>query len=491
MLENYISETAKNLGETRDLLKQYGDTLAERWSKYHPRKRADILRKAIPDIYSSKWLEAYCLFDEESDRVAAVHRPHLRYKWRKGWLLPYINVETMSQDEKKLLLLLFVRTNNEPQEFLAYDFERTKMAFKDHHVTIMYNHHCVLMCEEAGRVGELTPWNGDRVHRGDIVGFPRAQLAFEVACGLSVFLRGVAKIVLAKGPGDDEPRGCVNLDAIAAKSLAGTSGGRPFFNERPFSEPQQSDISLLKPLLQSMRQSACDELWLMQTDPLYFHDKLANFEPSLYYRKSSEEGKIEDLPRSVFDIVGRIELALVVERRSTPCLDTIEKLSGSVKRGQPLPQMYDEALGRLQSTLKEYYSSYLCSLQDLTIQMPDFQDYFHWVADNGFRLKPLTDDVFRKDRLFWNTHKLITSANELNPSQDQSFHLQYIDDLLLSSPKESNRIDQGLYDHFSHMLAIDEARNVVASHLPHGSGLGRDLENDRLNVPGDMIDSLT
>ncbi|TKA71731.1 hypothetical protein B0A55_08531 [Friedmanniomyces simplex] len=38
------------------------------------------------------------------------------------------------------------------------------------------------------------------------------------------------------------------------------------------------------------------------------------------------------------------------------------------------------------------------------------------------------------------------------------------------------------------MLAIDEARNVVASHLPHGSGLGRDLENDRLNVPGDMID---
>ncbi|KAK0874958.1 hypothetical protein LTR87_011215 [Friedmanniomyces endolithicus] len=482
MIAEYISTTERNLVETRELLLKYGDILARRWLKYDPTRRGNVLRTAMPDMYGGEWLEAYCLFDEEADRMAVGDRPHLDYKWRKGWLLPYINVTVMSRDAHKLLVLLFLRTNRHSNDFLAYDVERTTTAFRDHHVKLCYNHHCVVVCNEAGRVGALTPWTTDGVHRGDIVGFPRAKLGFEAARDLSVFLRDITKTILECVPSDAR-QGSLELNGHAEKYMAAVSrNGGLAFNDRPFSKPGSFDLPRLRHLLQSLPGAAVDKLRLMQTDMLFFREKVAEMRSSQHHRKLSEEAQYKDLLRSFIYVVGHVEIAAHVVSFSIGFLDGMEQnrqAGGNVTRGQPLPESYNLALRCVRLLLSGYYRTYREGL-------PALLDHCDDLKHKTKRTKQTPYESFRGDRLVWNLSRLCTRA--IDVSQVQSFHLGYIDALLASSEEQKNRIDKVLRDHLSEMLVIDEALTMVANHLPHSDSTLEIATIQQWPVPAHMID---
>ncbi|KAK0932549.1 hypothetical protein LTR29_015877 [Friedmanniomyces endolithicus] len=459
MIVDYINKTIRNLDEARELLLKYGDTFARRWLKYDPTRRGKILRTAMPDMYGSEWLEAFYLFDEEADRMAVGDRPHLDFKWRKGWLLPYVNVDVMSRDAQKLLVLLFLRTNRHPNDFLAYDVERTRTAFRDHHVRICYNHHCVVMCKEAGQVGALTPWVMDRVHRGDIVGFPRAKLGFEAGYEMSIFLRNITIIILKDIPSDVH-RGFLELNGHAEKYLnAGASRKSDLaYNERPFSRPASFDLSRLRNLLQSLPGAAVDTLRLLQTDTSYFREKVVEIQTSQYHRRLSEEDKMKNLLGGFVYIVGRVEIAAVIEDAVTEPLAALKAHGKDITRGQALREPYNSALGIVAQALQAYYRTYQKGLPALLV-------HCDLLKHKKKHTKQTSYESFRGDRLVWNLDRLCTKAVDV--SQVQSFHLHYINAILTSSEEQKKRIDKVLCDHFSEMLMIDEAINMVANHLPH------------------------
>ncbi|KAK0904020.1 hypothetical protein LTR02_007242 [Friedmanniomyces endolithicus] len=457
MIADYISTTERNLAETRELLLEYGDILARRWLKYDPTRRKTVLRTAMPDMFAMEWLGAYYLFDEEGDKLATGDRANLDYKWRKGWLLPYVNVEVMSRDAQKLLVLLFLRTNRDPNDFLAYDIERTKTAFRDHHVKICYNHHCVVVCNEAGQVGALTPWSRDGVHRGDIVGFPRANLGFEAARDLSVFLRNITKTILENVP-PEARHGCLELDGHAEKYMAAVSvNGGLAYVDRPFFKPESFDLSRLRHLLQSLPGAAVDKLKLMQTDILFFREKLAEIRSSRYHRKLSEEAQTKDLLRSVIYVVGHVEVATIVVNTSFALLVKMVRDARNVTRGQPLPEVYDLALGCVEQLLSGYYRIYREGL-------PALLDHCDDLKHKTKHTKQTPYESFRGNPLVWNLTRLCTRA--IDVSQVQSFHLGYIDALLASSEEQRERIDKALCEHLSEMLVVDEALTMVTDHLP-------------------------
>ncbi|KAK4904697.1 hypothetical protein LTR49_025900 [Elasticomyces elasticus] len=158
---NDVAVTDLNLAKLRQMITEHGDTVAVRWQKRSKTKPSDLVRAAMPDICPSKWLEAI------ADKQISP---------RKCWLLPYLDVENICEKDR-LVQLILARVRSDAKQHLAYDLERTDMAFERWHVKILFNAHAVTMCEEAGPIAELWQYDHEQVHRGDTVGFPRAQLA--------------------------------------------------------------------------------------------------------------------------------------------------------------------------------------------------------------------------------------------------------------------------------------------------------------------------
>ncbi|KAK3620418.1 hypothetical protein LTR56_017844 [Elasticomyces elasticus] len=471
VIKGHITDITTKLTETQTLLHQHGDTIKKRFEKRTPQKRAELIRAAMPDMYPSKWLEAYYVFDEHKEGDAGSQHRHLAgVSRRKCWLLPYLNIETLSNEPTKLLVLLHLRATHTFEQFLPYDVERTKMAFEDYHVKTIYNPHAVVMCREAGTVGQLTQWDRAGAHRGDIVGFPRAQLAFEAANELATFLRNFIHVTLAIGPCDN-PAGSVKLYATVEESLSASSHGRSSYNERAFSRPPTAaDFTHFKTNINSMIKSTYDELWLLQTDPMFFRDRMATIEASGYHRGLTGNEKAKNILCSIRQTVARVELAIHVEaclKTALASLDTY--LSHEVQRGRPLPQHYDESLG------------YADTLMYFVAQTGSFDEHFTW-SEGRHVCVPGEGDLQAKDVLYWNFGQISFPAEFTAFALDRSFHLHYIEHLL-QSPKQRGLVDQALYEHYSHMLAIDEAENVLASYLPRGTGAGRDPEFEESMYP--------
>ncbi|KAK3615327.1 hypothetical protein LTR22_027480 [Elasticomyces elasticus] len=147
IIYNDVAVTELNLAKLRQMITEHGDTVAKRWQKRSKTKPSD-------------------LETTEQKQISP----------RKCWLLPHLDVENFCEKDR-LVQLILARVRSDAKQHLAYDLERTDMAFERWHVKILFNAHAVTMCEEAGPIAELWQYDHEQVHRGDTVGFPRAQLA--------------------------------------------------------------------------------------------------------------------------------------------------------------------------------------------------------------------------------------------------------------------------------------------------------------------------
>ncbi|KAK5675120.1 hypothetical protein LTS10_012194 [Elasticomyces elasticus] len=466
-----IAATEANLAKLRQMIAEHGDTVAKRWQKRTKVKRADLVRAAMPDIYPSKWIEAIgnkeSLFDGRvavTDLTKPLH--HQGISPRKCWLLPYLNVESICEKDR-LLQLIVARTRCDAEQHLVYDLERTDMAFEHWHVKIVFNANTVVMCHEAGHVGELTPYDAERIHRGDIVGFPRAQLAFEAQRILSSFLSEMVSNLLAPGLCDPPP-GFGKLEEIVTVASKTSVNSCSSYSVRAFAEPLPCDFTRLQEALQPLINAAKDDVWLMQTDVMYFRDKLSITEAAARYHKKSESMRNEHRLRGVVEVVDSALLALKVEATAIECLKFIRNCP-TMPRGRALSESYKQVFGLLNSVLSGYYSAYQNGLMLLINRTPTFQE--HIVLRNGKfdDTLPSIDQYYNKDRLYWSFVQLSHFSGIESCPLDHSFHLHYIEELLCSS-KERDRIDQSFYDYFSRMLAINEALSQLKRHLPYGDG---------------------
>ncbi|KAK5694003.1 hypothetical protein LTR97_009621 [Elasticomyces elasticus] len=342
------------------------------------------------------------------------------------------------------------------------------------------------MCEEAGNIGDLVQYDADMVHRGDVVGFPRAQLAFEAQKILYTFLTEAVKQLLAGGLCDPPP-GSLALETAVAEASTISVKGRSSYNVRAFSKPLLCDFVELQEILQPLMKAVHDEMWLAQTDVMYFRDKLAIPEAAARFHKAPENMRKELLLRSIIEIVDDVNLALKFESRMDECMAAISEYAGSARRGRSMPDWYNQALSALQSAVSGYYSSYQNGLASLMARSTTFRHAL--VIKNGKFGARFTDkEMYGKDRLLWSFMRLCRPSSIDQDPLERSFYLHYIDDLL-QSPKERRRIDQTFYDYFSRMLALDEAVAVLKRHVPYADDGGQTSDWLNLTAIGHGLDN--
>ncbi|KAK4894063.1 hypothetical protein LTR27_007647 [Elasticomyces elasticus] len=475
IIKEHVDGITENLSAVRQCLPEHGDAFAQRWNKKSISGRAALIQQAAPDMLGADWLEVKLAFEEEYGAKTAKHGRHMQSTARRTfWLLPYLTVDMLSKDPTKLIALLNVRISESLDQLLAFDLERTTAAFNGHFVKINHNGMCVRMFDsQLGHIGDMVQFDASQVHRGDIVGFPRAELALEAAHALFKFFGRIVSKVLMNGSGP--PQGRLKMDALLVSSAQAALGARLRYNERPFAKPCEGDLFRLHDLLTSSMKAARDEVWLMQTEPMYLREKFAQIEAQQHHRRLSPASQSERILQSVLDSVSHIHLAICMDEDFAECMPALEAGSLNVKRGQPLTKEYDETLGHLYSAIEGYYSVYRNALPQLLAESQAFRPYFYWIVDPGSgRVTPqLTTSlkaIWQKDRLCW--HMLQLCTTEPQNGLDRGIHLHYIDDLLQTRGQDG-RVSQALYDHMSYMMIFDEAARELASHLPRGSGAGR------------------
>ncbi|KAK5694381.1 hypothetical protein LTR17_024862 [Elasticomyces elasticus] len=493
VIKEHVDGITKSLSAVRQRLLEHGDAFAQRWHKKSTSGRATIIQQVAPEMLVADWLEAGFAFEEEYGPKAAKHGRHMQSTARRMfWLLSYLTVDTLSKDPTKILSLLHVRTSELLEHLLVFDLERTTAAFDGCFVKINYNAMCVSMLDsEAGRIGDMVRFDASQVHRGDTVGFPRAELAFEAAHTLSKFLDKIVSKVLTNECGP--PQGRLKLDALLGKSAQASLGARLRYYERPFAKPYKGDFIRLHDLLTSGMKAARDEVWLMQTEPMYLREKFAQIETQQHYRRLSPTSQAECILQSLIDTIDHVHLATCMDEDFAECMPALEAGSLNVKRGQPLTNEYDQALGHLYSAIEGYYSVYRNALPKLLALSPAFRSYFRWTVEPcSQRMVPQLSTslktIWQKDRLCWHFLQLCTS--EPQNGLDRGIHLHFVDNLLQTCGQDG-RVSQALYDHISYMMIFDDAARELASHLPRGSGAGRqqDAEDRKPSLEAERLAS--
>ncbi|KAK3629148.1 hypothetical protein LTR22_022017 [Elasticomyces elasticus] len=493
VIEEHVDGITKSLSAVRQGLLEHGDVFAQRWNKKSTSGRATIIQQIAPDMLFADCLEAGFAFEEEYGAKTAKHGRHMQSTARRMfWLLSYLTVDTLSKDPTKILSLLHVRTSELLEHLLAFDLERATAAFDGCLVKTNYNAMCVSMFDsEAGHIGDMIRFDASQVHRGDTVGFPRAELAFEAAHTLSKFLDKIVSKVLTNECGPSQGR--LKLDALLAKSAQASLGARQRYYERPFAKLYKGDLVRLHDLLACGMKAARDEVWLMQTVPMYLREKFAQIEAQLHYRRLSPASHAECILQSLFDTIDHVHLAACMDEDFAECMPALEAGSLDVKRGQPLTNEYDQALGHLYSAIEGYYSVYRNALPKLLALSPAFRSYFRWNVEPCSRrmvpqLSTSLKTIWQKDRLCWHLLQLCTS--EPQNGLDRGLHLHFVDNLLQTCGQDG-RVSQTLYDHISYMMVFDDAARELASHLPRGSGAGRqkDAEDRKPSLEAERLAS--
>ncbi|KAK5675132.1 hypothetical protein LTS10_012206 [Elasticomyces elasticus] len=456
-IKRHLRGTTDNLRKIRKHLDSHGDTLAKRWTKYPVPKRASIIREAASDISQSDCLQeqvASAMEKQKVDGAASSLAP------RQFWLLAGLSVQILSEDPTRLLAVLLVRTQEPQEQLLILDLERTKVAFVECFVETNYNPGCVVVCPEAGHVGKRVAFESSQVHRGDTVGFPRAELAFEAGYELSAAMLAIITMVLANECGEASGRSVFN---VRAEQALATTTTRLCYDERMFTMSPPS-TGVLDRLI----------------DPAYLRHKFAEIQAKPYLQRVPRVFRDRHLVQMLIDAIGDVSRADWITERILETVEVLRSYGQGVRRGRPLPRIYDEALGKLRSLLEAYYSTYQHGLLRHMAHNSAFQSSFSWSSEEtqygmrtAIRLPTAHKPKRSEDALFWN----ILQLSDADPDEltcDRNFHLSYINELVRSE-EQRDRLDQSLLDNLSLMTTINDAINELARHLPYGSGLGRDL----------------
>ena len=214
IVQRCVQETQQNLEYVRRTLMEHGNALLKRWQKRSADKRAALLRRAMPEMQQHRFFET---------RFTNGTRPSLQVD-RKSWLLPYLSVETLSQDGTKLLALIHARSAYSPAHWIASDIDSLRAGFDLAELKVAYNPHCVVVTVDG--FGDLVQWDSVRAHTQEVVGFPRAQLAIEAQSELSRFLRNMVEVLLSDA-GGATPQGRDRWDTFTANCGVLDSDGVP------------------------------------------------------------------------------------------------------------------------------------------------------------------------------------------------------------------------------------------------------------------------
>lgn len=303
---SFCASTEENFQYLRHQCRLNGNAILKRWKKYKPEERKALILTVSPDIHPKKWIdvELYLEYISTAREIKAALDNHdtqrglelfdstegrQRRKFRDALLLPYINLEELTQDPWKALSLIYVRSTHSPAVWATYDNASLDKDWNLGSFDTTYNGGCVVM--KGSAYGKWTTWGKHSVHSGCKIGYPRAVLVLELQQKLMAFLRGLVDGVLGGITRIDIIPQSENFNNALEKGLVKNMAAgstvkyfrSPYLNQS-FSAPPAFDLDEIESIAQARLADLGDHLWLLQTDATYLRE----------YSKLLKEGGLKD-----------------------------------------------------------------------------------------------------------------------------------------------------------------------------------------------------
>lgn len=470
----------------RNALQLHGNTILGRWKKRSQEQKTVILQSALPGIETSKWPAFYHLFRFEGVKEEV--------ELRKTFLLPYLSLDDFKSNPLRFLSLLYCRTKYESEDWVLFDVRQTKMGWVNGLFAIDFCKDAVQMY--GPNYGHLVPWEKNKAHRWEIMGYPRAQLVIEAQSTLMSFLRSTVEKL---------------LENVTGNSLSSTwqmlvnSGFRKSSEEETwtmlsnlaFLGPPEFSPDRLLDIAVARSANAEDHLWLLQTNGSYMWSEIRYFRQSrlanAIVRRIGETrasdwvgSKLSQLPmKRIYEWRSIVEECQHIKKQYQRFFDNIHPVS-------VIPVRYGEALGSLELLLINILLVRVQELRELLPWLRGFEDNYdkpEWSSESGgFGTHPkpgISRHWFNVDPLWWCLSQLTSDPENLY-SIDSAMLFGFLDNLLGTKNQnvDHTRVDQRLLDELSDLGAIWELLRAVRDHRPVFEPIGMDKA---IEVGGDRV----
>ncbi|KAI9704318.1 MAG: hypothetical protein M1836_007179 [Candelina mexicana] len=480
LARSYTESIMKDSAVLRQLIGTYGNRFVKWWRRWTVTERKGILLRVRPKMYA----HPHPHIDLGFRNSLTVRRGA-----RSAYLLPYINLESLSSGYSRLVCVMHNRAKHGPEEWVLFDNETLCKAWWMKGFEELYAEGCIIMYGAA--YGRWIPWDEKSVHRGDAFGAPRAMLILEAQAELMKFLREIFSLAVADAdiPYADSELAKESMKTQSRWYQAVTAGIKakheqqwiPFTEtliNQPFLGPPVFDIDVLTDIAETRAANAQDRLWLLRTEPSHF------FENATYIRDH-----ISTLPETeLYDIIANqlfqdpMLNALGWRWILTACQHVkVEyiKHRHHIGIGSNLPQQYGEAMSALQTILVLYTEIWTQKLGVLLCMMPEFQTpHKVWTVGEGkFEMVSIAKegklrrDLYSTDRILWCLVQLCKGKLYGEAAQTSMFDypdvLSLLDSYLVQcSHAEAARLDQTCYSIISDMAAAYQMLNMLGLHRP-------------------------
>ncbi|KAL8945974.1 MAG: hypothetical protein Q9222_007569 [Ikaeria aurantiellina] len=461
-------------------LRPHAEVIQKRWIKKSNTKKRAFIKHLRPEMHESQ--NAFLDIHMTKARDALSTR-----RYGDAFLLPYLTMETLCTDSSRMLRVLHHRTAHTPEAWVPFDNRQILAGWLAGTFEERFNAESIVMFGKA--YGKWMPFDKKAVHSGDAYGTPRALLILEAQATLATFLRDSTISILS----DIDQLTIEEISQHFIKSHQRDASrkqenpswmqyGMTYYKE-PFSSPPVFNLHTIDQLLEIVsdkQAEAHDHLWLLQTDPAYFHDFASYWNE---YSVGNIAGSKMSKDEKLHALEGR-----VLQYSATQALDwnqLAEELQyvrqeyrahhKKIRCGCPLPESYDRALGALQLLVINRLIHKCHHVGELAFASPAWRSMYKinpaFGRDNiGFRMK--NGGPFKSREIYKCDHiRLCLVALGQRPestgSMDIALGLKSLDLYLAQFSKtEASKIGSITYRYVTDTAAMDRILAALRTHRP-------------------------
>ncbi|KAK3115233.1 hypothetical protein LTR53_005644 [Teratosphaeriaceae sp. CCFEE 6253] len=452
-----ISRARTSFDHVAGRLETSGNTVMKRWTEMSVSKRAAILKVALPYIQNRPWAAASLLYKQADENG---------YTWKSRhaeWLLPYLDLQSLSDTPWRLLALLHHRTQHSIEEWFMLDTQQLRVPFAQGTLSLAYNPHCVVT--HGDRFGHLQQWDEAAAHRFDIVGFPRAQVTFEAQAQLGESMKMIVDLLLKI----EAPTGNSKWLSSVKSGFGQPASGKTLSGilDWPFNAPPVFDGHALLETLRLRRDTAKTQLRGVQDDP--------DLAQQLLEQATELADMIDQRPSMHQDL--RLQLMMDQLDRYTCYQRVVEDLESSMSAHEGInddssgAHHHQESLQLLGHSLRALFDYMRNELRFLATRQPAFDSHLCYCPKDFFLPHTRQEDtmLYVEDPIFWAIDQLIKYHDD-RPF-DYELLIGCISDVLSRvGKKKRGRLDDQLHAHLGDMVVVVEAMSSLKSHRPSVSG---------------------
>ncbi|KAI7349555.1 hypothetical protein KC354_g13173 [Hortaea werneckii] len=485
-------------------LQQYGDAVKKKWEKLARERRRALILAAQPSLYQDKWPELRSMFgydhkafgNHEEVWVDVRDTKKLQElaargeKFRNGYMVPYLNLETLMDDRSKILSLLHYRSTYKLEDWVMFDSAQAKRAVEGGNLSREYNENCVIMFGE--RYGDLVKWHRAQCHRWNLIGYPRAIIILEAQAFLLGFLRRLVDGIVP--PSSTATVGNAEWTLLASRGFKATNQTESWsaLAKQPFSAPPSLAPADISKKVRAQLQAAEDHLRFLQTDPAYFHRSIAMQRKGEHFVHMSSE----EISTSIASFAVVLPITHVTRLRQL--LEECEyvqrvhdQYKSSIEVGGVLPEVYERALGALEIFVINLYHAERYLLAEMLPRSPGFYRNHKYLKNadghtvSKIRLRKTDCDPNETNEACYSDDPLLFAMYNLcgDPEDNRLFSIpflmSFIEDLLARGTAEQHaRIDQALYDQIGRMSVYGEILVNLRLTRPLSEPMWLDMVNE-------------